>query len=344
MSNGPRIVVCVRKRPLNKRELSNGDHDTIECTGPGSLVVLEPKVKVDLRKYTEKCPFTFDLFLDDRVNNTDVYHSAVVGLLETALSGGNATCFAYGQTGSGKTHTMMGSGPEKNSGVYIMAARELFDRLDPSQYIVQASLFEIYAGKLYDLLNKRKKIHALADAKDNVVISGLSERTVSDPDKLMSLIEKGSAERASGSTAANADSSRSHGILQLVIKTREKERFFGKLSFIDLAGSERGADTAHCDRQTRMEGADINKSLLALKECIRALALGSKHIPFRGSKLTSVLKDSFTGRSRAVMIACVSPASSNCEHTLNTLRYAYRVKELKEPGGPKHAISEANGF
>lgn len=102
------------------------------------------------------------------------------------------------------------------------------------------------------------------------------------------------------------------------------------MSFIDLAGSERGADTLDQNRQTRMDGAEINKSLLALKECIRALDLEKKHTPFRGSKLTQVLKDSFTGNSKTTMIANISPAASCCEHTLNTLRYADRVKELKK--------------
>jgi len=106
------------------------------------------------------------------------------------------------------------------------------------------------------------------------------------------------------------------------------------MSFIDLAGSERGADVSDQNKQTRMDGAEINKSLLALKECIRALDLDKKHTPFRGSKLTQVLKDSFTGNSKTTMIANVSPATSCCEHTLNTLRYADRVKELrKELGG-----------
>lgn len=77
-----------------------------------------------------------------------------------------------------------------------------------------------------------------------------------------------------------------------------------------------------------MEGAEINKSLLALKECIRAIDMKSAHVPFRASKLTMVLRDSFLneGSSKIVMIACINPGSSSADHTLNTLRYAYRLK------------------
>ena len=87
---------------------------------------------------------------------------------------------------------------------------------------------------------------------------------------------------------------------------------FGKLSFIDLAGCERGADTIDMNKQTRLDGAEINKSLLALKECIRALDNGKAHTPFRGSKLTMVLKDSLTGFCRTVMIGNISPNSGSC--------------------------------
>jgi kinesin family member 2/24 len=144
----------------------------------------------------------------------------------------------------------------------------------------------------------------------------------------MKVINSGLLVRTSGVTGANADSSRSHAILQLQLKQGDKR--YSMMSFIDLAGSERGADVSDQNKQTRMDGAEINKSLLALKECIRALDLDKKHTPFRGSKLTQVLKDSFTGSSKTTMIANVSPATSCCEHTLNTLRYADRVKELRK--------------
>ena len=158
---------------------------------------------------------------------------------------------------------------------------------------------------------------------------GLSEKEVSSVDELMKVIGFGMGVRTTGVTGANMDSSRSHALLQISFK-QPSNKLFSKVSFIDLAGSERGADTIDQNKQTRMDGAEINKSLLALKECIRALDQDKKHTPFRGSKLTLVLKDSFAGNCKTLMIANVSPTQSCCEHTLNTLRYADRVKELKK--------------
>nr|KAF6331807.1 kinesin family member 24 [Pipistrellus kuhlii] len=146
---------------------------------------------------------------------------------------------------------------------------------------------------------------------------------------ILQVILKGSKERSTGATGVNADSSRSHAIIQIQIKDSAK-RTFGRISFIDLAGSERAADARDSDRQTKMEGAEINQSLLALKECIRALDQEHTHTPFRQSKLTQVLKDSFIGNAKTCMIANISPSHIATEHTLNTLRYADRVKELKK--------------
>ena len=114
------------------------------------------------------------------------------------------------------------------------------------------------------------------------------------------------------------------------------------MSLIDLAGSERGKDTASGDRVQRMEGSEINKSLLALKECIRALGRGDgSHVPFRGSTLTKVLRDSFIGdKSKVCMVAMVSPTHSDVENTMNTLRYADRVKELRAGDHGERALTE----
>lgn len=110
---------------------------------------------------------------------------------------------------------------------------------------------------------------------------------------------------------------------------RDNNAIYGKFSLIDLAGSERGADTKASESSVRREGGEINKSLLALKECIRAMGMMKKHVPFRQSKLTLVLRDSFIGKNaRTCMIATISPGLLSAENTLNTLRYANRAKEL----------------
>lgn len=106
------------------------------------------------------------------------------------------------------------------------------------------------------------------------------------------------------------------------------ERRIAKLSMIDLAGSERGAATG-CTGIRFTEGANINKSLLALGNCINSLADGQRHIPYRDSKLTRLLKDSLGGNCQTVMIANISPSSLNYEDTYNTLKYATRAKKIK---------------
>lgn len=327
-SNIPKIRVCIRKRPLTKKELTKSERDIVDVKGDDEVTIKEQKVKLDLTKYVEEHLFKFDLAFNETMNNSDVYRSAILPIVNFAIKGGKVSCFAYGQTGSGKTYTMIGD--SKNEGLYLLAARDLFKfiRSNNEGCHINVSYFEIYCGKLYDLLNSRKKLHAREDAKSNINIVGLKSFEVEDADKLFEVINYGNSVRVTSTTGKNMDSSRSHAILQIYIMQNKKQK--GLLSFIDLAGNERGADTYDHDSQTRIDGAEISKSLLALKECIRALDQDKKHVPFRGSKLTMVLKDSFIGNCKTVMIGNISPAISNCEYTLNTLRYADRVKELKK--------------
>lgn len=178
------------------------------------------------------------------------------------------------------------------------------------------------------MLNNREKLNIREDGNGEVIVSDLMEMEVDCAENLHSIIDEGNSNRTTHATASNDVSSRSHAVCQISFKNASNGKLVGKMSLIDLAGSERGADTTSHNRQRRMEGAEINKSLLALKECIRALDGGSNHVPYRSSKLTLVLKDSFTRQgSRTVMICNVSPAASSADHTLNTLRYADRVKE-----------------
>ncbi|XP_062996447.1 kinesin-like protein KIF2C isoform X3 [Elgaria multicarinata webbii] len=335
-----RICVCVRKRPLNKQELGKKECDIITVVSKNSILVHEPKVKVDLTKYLENQPFRFDFSFDEKASNEMVYWFTARPLVQTIFEGGKATCFAYGQTGSGKTHTMGGDFSGKvqkaSKGIYAFASQDVFLLQNQPRYKVlgleiYVTFFEIYNGKLFDLLNKKAKLRVLEDGKQQVQVVGLQEMRVNCAEDVIRMIEIGSACRTSGHTFANSSSSRSHACFQIIL--RRKGKLHGKFSLVDLAGNERGADTSSADRQTRMEAAEINKSLLALKECIRALGQNKQHTPFRESKLTQVLRDSFIGaNSRTCMIAMISPGMNSCEYTLNTLRYADRVKELPHNG------------
>ena len=326
--NIPKIRVIIRKRPLSKKEISKNEKDVINIKEKKKVIVKEQKQKVDLTKYVEEHQFIFDLAYNQETTNEQIYLETVRPMIEAAFNKTKVTCFAYGQTGSGKTYTMMGV-KNKIPGLYLLAGYDIFSLLQNyNNLTIWVSFYEIYCGKLFDLLNERKVLTAREDGKQNICIVGLTEKNVQNLNDFMNIIEYGLINRIVGITGANTDSSRSHGIIQIIIKD-EKNVQYGKISFIDLAGSERAIDTIDTNKQTKFDGAEINKSLLALKECIRALDQEKKHTPFRGSKLTLVLRDSFIGSCKTLMIGNISPSSSSSEHTLNTLRYADRVKELR---------------
>ena len=334
-----KIRVAVRKRPANHREFTQNDIDIIKTEGINTIIVKELKNKVDLTKYIEEHRFTFDRAYGDNSSNQIIYNEMMKPMIEAAFNKTKITCFAYGQTGSGKTYTMLGNNHIKNDngpkvpGLYLLSCIDLFNFLKRKEYSnleLWVSFYEIYCNKLFDLLNNKNILQAREDGKGNICIVGLAEKHTKNIEELLDIIDFGLNSRTVGITGANLDSSRSHAILQIVIKTKEKE-VYSKISFIDLAGSERAVDTIDTNKRTKIDGAEINKSLLALKECIRALDLEKRHKPFRGSKLTLVLRDSFLGNCLTMMIANISPCLSCSEHTLNTLRYADRVKELRKP-------------
>ncbi|XP_077020931.1 kinesin-like protein KIF2B [Tamandua tetradactyla] len=339
-----RICVCVRKRPLNQLETTMKDLDIITIPSDNVVMVHESKQKVDLTRYLENQTFCFDHAFDDTASNELVYQFTAQPLVESIFRKGMATCFAYGQTGSGKTYTMGGTfsgrAQDCSKGIYALVAQDVFLLLKNPAYEmldlkVFGTFFEIYGGKVYDLLNWKKKLQVLEDGNQQMQVVGLREQEAYCVEDVLNLVELGNSCRTSGQTSVNAHSSRSHAVFQIILKSRGK--LHGKFSLVDLAGNERGADTAKANRKRQLEGAEINKSLLALKECIRALGQNKAHTPFRASKLTQVLRDSFIGQnSSTCMIATISPGMTSCENTLNTLRYANRVKELTLDVRPPH--------
>jgi kinesin family member 2/24 len=152
------------------------DRDILTVVGSSSLLVQEIKEKVDLTKYIEEHSFTFDNVFEHDQDNNEIYNECVLPLVSETFKGAKTTCFAYGQTGSGKTFTMMGTTDGSVSGMYTLAAYDIIDLLNAYEGLdLFLSFYEIYCGKLYDLLNSRKHVECREDAKQRVNIVNLTE-------------------------------------------------------------------------------------------------------------------------------------------------------------------------
>ena len=253
------------------------------------------------------------------------------------MIGINTTCFAYGVTGSGKTHTIFGDlqKTSKEKGISELAVELLFSKLQATQqdFHIKLSYLEIYNEQVKDLLSDDTiPLMIVEEPIKGITVTGLTEYVIDSPKFFMQLVLKGNQRRTVGETAMNQFSSRSHAMLQLSVSVKDKMRTVAKLSFIDLAGSERAAVTRN--RGLRLfEGANINRSLLALGECIKILSdkrkVGS-FVPYRDSKLTRLLKESLGGNAKTIMIACISPTVVCYEEAVNTLKYAERAKRIEK--------------
>lgn len=285
--------------------------------------------------------FGFDRVFDENTTQGDVYEATTRGLLDSVMDGYNATVFAYGATGCGKTHTITGTAAQP--GIIFLTMQELFEKIDErsSEKTTEVSLsyLEIYNETIRDLLvpgGSKAGLMLREDANQSVSVAGLSSHRPKDVEEVMDMIVRGNEYRTISPTEANATSSRSHAVLQINLAQKDRNadvnepHTMATLSIIDLAGSERASATKN--RGDRLlEGANINKSLLALGSCINALCDPRKknHVPYRNSKLTRLLKFSLGGNCRTVMIVCVSPSSAHFDETQNTLRYANRAKNIQ---------------
>lgn len=285
--------------------------------------------------------FGFDRVFDENTTQGDVYEATTRGLLDSVLDGYNATVFAYGATGCGKTHTITGTAQQP--GIIFLTMQELFEKIsersDEKHTEVSLSYLEIYNETIRDLLvpgGSKQGLMLREDANQAVSVAGLSSHHPRDVQEVMDMIVKGNEYRTISPTEANATSSRSHAVLQINVAQKDRNadvnepHTMATLSIIDLAGSERASATKN--RGDRLiEGANINKSLLALGSCINALCDARKrnHVPYRNSKLTRLLKFSLGGNCKTVMIVCVSPSSAHFDETQNTLRYANRAKNIQ---------------
>ncbi|KAM6202039.1 kinesin-like protein KIF7 [Rhynchocyon petersi] len=335
------VRVALRVRPLLPKELLHGHQSCLQ---------VEPECgRVTLGRDRH---FGFHVVLAEDSGQEAVYQACVQPLLEAFFEGFNATVFAYGQTGSGKTYTMgeasVASLHEDEQGIIPRAMAEAFKLIDENDLldcVVHVSYLEVYKEEFRDLLEvgtSSRDIQLREDDRGNIVLCGVKEVDVEGLDEVLSLLEMGNAARHTGATHLNRLSSRSHTVFTVTLEQRGRapsrlprpaagHLLVSKFHFVDLAGSERVLKTGSTGERLK-ESIQINSSLLALSNVISALGDSQRrgsHIPYRDSKITRILKDSLGGNAKTVMIACVSPSSSDFDETLNTLNYASRAQNIR---------------
>ncbi|GAA0144720.1 microtubule binding motor protein [Lithospermum erythrorhizon] len=351
------VRVAVNIRPLLTPELMASCTDIITVT-PG-----QPQVQIGSHA------FTFDyVFGNGGLPSLNIFDECVAPLVEELFHGYNGTVLAYGQTGSGKTYTMGTNynGDDFQGGVIPKVMEGIFSRVESmrnsTEFLIRVSFIEIFKEDVFDLLDSNcnlSKIDGLGVVKQSglsrnpiqiretvsggITLAGVTEAEVKTKEEMASYLLHGSVARATASTNMNSQSSRSHAIFTICLEQKGvpsspvngavDDILSSKLHLVDLAGSERAKRTG-ADGMRLREGIHINKGLLALGNVISALGDEKKrkeggHVPYRDSKLTRLLQDSLGGNSKTVMIACVSPADTNAEETLNTLKYANRARNIQ---------------
>ncbi|KAM9656238.1 kinesin-like protein KIF18B [Morphnus guianensis] len=342
------VAVMVRVRPPGPREQEQAVHrilhivnqrilvfDPEEHSGPPSSMLPTHRPK----QQGKDLKFVFDRVFGEGATQEEVFQHTTCEMLDSVLNGYNCSVFAYGATGAGKTYTMLGL--EKSPGIMYLTMVELYRRIEAREeeksYEVLVSYQEVYNEQIHDLLEPKGPLPIREDPEKGVVVQGLSFHRPTSAEQLLEMLANGNKNRTQHPTDANATSSRSHAVFQIYLKQQDRiggltrDLQVAKMSLIDLAGSERASVTKTKGERLR-EGANINRSLLALINVMNALADAKSkktHIPYRDSKLTRLLKDSIGGNCRTVMIAAVSPSVLAYEDTYNTLKYASRAKEIK---------------
>ncbi|KAL0236932.1 hypothetical protein PCE1_000329 [Barthelona sp. PCE] len=318
-----RVTICARKRPLLRKEITNGHFDSIICSNPYVYIlegILGRSLSPDIKKHVVNLDHSFD----EGDDNNKVYTSVCYPLLERLLNsppdnGRNAaTIFAYGQTSSGKTYTI--------AGLQYRIAADVFT-LMPEGFTCLVSYFEVDGNELFDLLNEKQALACRENSEGETVIPGLMKVRVEDASDLLSLLEYGSNYRRTDSTNRNSGSSRTHAVCTLHFFSDTASEF-GKFHFVDLAGSERANDALFHNKEQTNQMVKINRSLSALAECVRRVAEGkSARTAFRQSLLTMILKDCFANNKHSLtIIGCVTPSCMDVKHSLTTLRFLSRAK------------------
>lgn len=162
-------------------------------------------------------PFAFDRVFDQYATQYEVFQHTTQTLVSEVLNGYNCACFAYGATGAGKTFTMVGT--ESAPGVMVLTLQELFSAMkanaEEKKYSVKISYLEVYNENIHDLLVPVSKPLSLLESRDTMTVLGLTTHEPNSAEEVLEILTEGNKRRAQNFTHANAESSRSHAVLQV---------------------------------------------------------------------------------------------------------------------------------
>ncbi|KAK1436696.1 hypothetical protein QVD17_02478 [Tagetes erecta] len=323
-----KILVLVRLRPLNDKEIARNDVSDWECINDTTVLFRNSLQERSMFPTA----YSFDRVFSGDATTRQVYDEGAKGIALSVVSGINSSIFAYGQTSSGKTYTMTGITEYTVADIYAYMQKH-----EERAFVLKFSAIEIYNEAIRDLLSTENiPLRVLDDPEKGTIIEKLTEETLMDWSHLKQLLSICEAQRKVGETSLNETSSRSHQILRLTIESSATE-FIGKdkstkltasVNFVDLAGSERAAQALSVGQRLK-EGCHINRSLLTLSTVIRKLSKGKHgHVNYRDSKLTRILQPCLGGNARTAIICTLSPAREHVEQSKNTLLFASCAKEV----------------
>lgn len=345
------IRVYVRTRPFLPTDGAAARLSSIEILPDGESLTIVGK------HVGESHAFKFDKVFATSTGQ-DMVFDEVSEFVQSALDGYHVCLFSYGQTGSGKTHTMQGSGNGAMRGIIPRAVEQILSQVAVMQsqrwtFTMNASFLEIYNEDLRDLLinlnpdgltkareaRTTPKLSIKRNAEGKSFVDGMSKVDIVVADRaagmaqLDAVISAAARARSVATTKMNAQSSRSHSVFMLQLCGSNEESgttVQGALNLCDLAGSERlDRSGAASDAQRLKETQAINKSLSCLGDVFTSLSNGSKHVPFRNSKLTYLLQDCLSGDGKALMFVNLSPTIESSNESLCSLRFAQRVNQVE---------------
>jgi len=362
--------VYVRFRPANKHETESTQHlgelndkNIYACEVCDQSGCEQRKIMVNDSYKTRE--YTFDHAFSRYDTQANVYRNTTAPLITNLLHGKNSSLICYGQTGSGKTYTLFGNSCDLGTqnhmndedGIISRAIDDLFYKIQQTEipgeieYQVEISFVQIYNEEVKDLLLPQQ---------DNLTVRMVEEPTtgeldwatsaaclpVSSTHELMGHVYQGLKNRNVRTTMMNKESSRSHALLK--VRCRKLEINSGSVyssvfDFVDLAGSEKNSNSLVKGCGLR-EASYINKSLLHLKNVIKALSLLKKNqqrprVIYRNSVLTKLLYQSLGGNSQSGLILCASPHIYNLRESLSTIQFGVLAKNIKSKPKVNYAMS-----